>query len=100
MQKYHLKLHKFVRGVKLFISSPLASFSHCQHCLSSGSTPLGCYKKLIEFYKNGEVSFHYVKTFNMDEYVGKLESFHFQELHNQLIMECRKTLPRSPQRSH
>ncbi|XP_011609028.1 glucosamine-6-phosphate isomerase 1 [Takifugu rubripes] len=38
--------------------------------LPTGSTPLGCYKKLIEFYKNGEVSFHYVKTFNMDEYVG------------------------------
>lgn len=38
--------------------------------LPTGGTPLGCYKKLIEFYKNGEVSFQYVKTFNMDEYVG------------------------------
>uniref|UniRef100_H3CU63 Glucosamine-6-phosphate isomerase n=2 Tax=Tetraodon nigroviridis TaxID=99883 RepID=H3CU63_TETNG len=38
--------------------------------LPTGSTPLGCYKKLIEYYKNGEVSFQYVKTFNMDEYVG------------------------------
>ncbi|TKS72473.1 Glucosamine-6-phosphate isomerase 1 [Collichthys lucidus] len=37
--------------------------------LPTGSTPLGCYKKLIEYYKNGEVSFQYVKTFNMDEYV-------------------------------
>uniref|UniRef100_A0A2I3LRF5 Glucosamine-6-phosphate isomerase n=1 Tax=Papio anubis TaxID=9555 RepID=A0A2I3LRF5_PAPAN len=35
-----------------------------------GSTPLGCYKKLIEYYKNGDLSFKYVKTFNMDEYVG------------------------------
>lgn len=40
-----------------------------------GSTPLGCYKKLIEYYKNGDLSFKYVKTFNMDEYVG--ESFPF-----------------------
>lgn len=40
-----------------------------------GGTPLGCYKKLIEFYKNGELSFEYVKTFNMDEYVGKLSPF-------------------------
>lgn len=39
--------------------------------LHTGSTPLGCYKKLIEYYKNGEISFQYVKTFNMDEYVGK-----------------------------
>lgn len=44
-------------------------------CLFSGSTPLGCYKKLIEYYKNGEISFQYVKTFNMDEYVGKSSLF-------------------------
>ncbi|XP_019518640.1 PREDICTED: glucosamine-6-phosphate isomerase 1 [Hipposideros armiger] len=40
--------------------------------LPTGSTPLGCYKKLIEYYKNGDLSFKYVKTFNMDEYVGTL----------------------------
>lgn len=39
--------------------------------LPTGSTPLGMYKKLIEFHKAGKVSFKYVKTFNMDEYVGK-----------------------------
>ncbi|XP_059846556.1 glucosamine-6-phosphate isomerase 1 isoform X1 [Hypanus sabinus] len=38
--------------------------------LPTGSTPLGSYKKLIEYYKNGDLSFRYVKTFNMDEYVG------------------------------
>lgn len=39
--------------------------------LPTGGTPLGCYKKLIEFYKQKTMSFRYVKTFNMDEYVGK-----------------------------
>ena len=39
--------------------------------LPTGSTPLGTYKKLIEFYKKGELSFKYVKSFNMDEYVGE-----------------------------
>lgn len=29
------------------------------------------YKKLIEFHKAGRLSFKYVKTFNMDEYVGE-----------------------------
>ena len=29
------------------------------------------YKRLIEFHKKGDLSFKYVKTFNMDEYVGK-----------------------------
>ena len=44
----------------------------------TGSTPLGVYKKLIEFYKNGEISFKYVKTFNMDEYVGN-DRFFFKQ---------------------
>lgn len=38
--------------------------------LPTGSTPLGTYKKLIELYKSGKVSFKNVVTFNMDEYVG------------------------------
>uniref|UniRef100_A0A8B9SKP7 Glucosamine-6-phosphate deaminase 1 n=1 Tax=Anas platyrhynchos TaxID=8839 RepID=A0A8B9SKP7_ANAPL len=38
--------------------------------LPTGSTPLGCYQKLVEYHKNGDLSFKYVKTFNMDEYVG------------------------------
>lgn len=40
--------------------------------LPTGSTPLGCYRKLIEYHKKGDLSFKYVKTFNMDEYVGKM----------------------------
>lgn len=38
--------------------------------LPTGSSPLGTYKKLVEYYKKGEVSFKNVVTFNMDEYVG------------------------------
>ena len=38
--------------------------------LPTGSTPLGTYKRLIELYKEGKVSFKNVLTFNMDEYVG------------------------------
>ena len=53
---------------------------------SSGSTPLGMYKKLIQFYKEGKLSFKYVKTFNMDEYVGlpsnHPESYHYYMYEN------------------
>ena len=39
------------------------------------------YKKLIEFYKAGKISFKFVKTFNMDEYVDlprdHPESYHY-----------------------
>ena len=38
--------------------------------LATGSTPEGLYKRLIEKYKLGEVSFKNVKSFNLDEYVG------------------------------
>ena len=45
-----------------------------------GGTPLGMYRKLIEFHKEGNLSFEYVKTFNMDEYVAlprdHKESYH------------------------
>ena len=45
-----------------------------------GSTPLKMYAKLVEYYKAGKVSFKYVKTFNMDEYVG-LERAHQESYH-------------------
>lgn len=43
--------------------------------LPTGGTPLTTYKRLIELYQAGEVSFANVVTFNMDEYVG-LEPSH------------------------
>lgn len=43
--------------------------------LPTGSTPLSMYRNLIQFHKEGKVSFEYVKTFNMDEYVGKCNLF-------------------------
>ncbi|KOB72468.1 Glucosamine-6-phosphate isomerase [Operophtera brumata] len=49
--------------------------------LPTGGTPLGMYRKLIQFYKEGRISFKYVTTFNMDEYVGLArdhpESYHY-----------------------
>ncbi len=38
--------------------------------LPTGGTPLGTYAELIRRHKAGEVSFHHVITFNMDEYIG------------------------------
>lgn len=38
--------------------------------LPTGSTPLGIYKNLIDAYNSNVVSFEYVKTFNLDEFVG------------------------------
>ena len=49
--------------------------------LPTGSTPLGSYQKLIEFYQKGYVTFQYVVTFNMDEYVG-IPKEHPQSYHS------------------
>ncbi|RZC39278.1 glucosamine-6-phosphate isomerase [Asbolus verrucosus] len=48
--------------------------------LPTGGTPLGMYRKLIELHKAGKVSFRYVITFNMDEYVN-LPQYHEQSYH-------------------
>ena len=54
--------------------------------LPTGGTPLPMYQKLVKMYQNGELSFKYVKTFNMDEYVGlprdHPESYHYYMLKN------------------
>lgn len=48
--------------------------------LPTGSTPLKMYRRLVEFYQQGELSFENVVTFNMDEYVGLPED-HPQSYH-------------------
>ncbi|KAL4715409.1 hypothetical protein ACJJTC_015180 [Scirpophaga incertulas] len=49
--------------------------------LPTGGTPLGMYRNLIKYYKEGSISFKHVITFNMDEYVGlprdHPESYHY-----------------------
>ena len=49
--------------------------------LPTGSSPLGVYAQLIEYYRNGLLSFANVITFNMDEYVNlpkeHPESYHY-----------------------
>ena len=49
--------------------------------LPTGSTPVGTYKNLVQFCKEGKLSFKNVVTFNMDEYVGMPEdhpeSYHY-----------------------
>lgn len=48
--------------------------------LATGNTPLGVYKKLIQFYQEGSIDFSRVRTFNLDEYVG-LNPKHPQSYH-------------------
>ncbi|BFZ24357.1 hypothetical protein BsWGS_27396 [Bradybaena similaris] len=67
--------------------------------LPTGSTPLGMYRKLIEFYKAGKVSFKYVKTFNMDEYVD-LARDHPESYHSFMWENFFKHIDIQPENAH
>ena len=49
--------------------------------LPTGGTPKGMYGELVKFVQAGKLSFKYVKTFNMDEYVG-LPQNHSESYHS------------------
>ena len=38
--------------------------------LATGSSPIGVYRQLIEWYEKGDIDFRRVRTVNLDEYVG------------------------------
>ena len=38
--------------------------------LATGSTPLGVYEQLIEWYRKGDIDFSGIRTVNLDEYCG------------------------------
>lgn len=48
--------------------------------LATGTSPIGTYRKLIEFYNNKLISFNSAHTVNLDEYVGLPEE-HEQSYH-------------------
>uniref|UniRef100_A0A673AXA2 glucosamine-6-phosphate deaminase n=1 Tax=Sphaeramia orbicularis TaxID=375764 RepID=A0A673AXA2_9TELE len=67
--------------------------------LPTGSTPYGCYQKLIQYHRSGDLSFKYVKTFNMDEYVG-LPRSHPQSYHSYMWNNFFKHIDINPANAH
>jgi glucosamine-6-phosphate deaminase len=53
---------------------------------ATGSTPLGIYRQLIEWYKKGDIDFHEVSSVNLDEYCRlsqeNLQSYHYYMWNN------------------
>lgn len=52
------------------ISAQIIMKSNCVLGLATGSTPIGIYKQLIDWYGKGDLDFSEVKTVNLDEYKG------------------------------
>ena len=62
------------------ISAQIIMKPNCVLGLATGSSPVGTYKQLIEWYKKGDLDFSKVTTFNLDEYckldVNDKNSYH------------------------
>ncbi|MDE6281335.1 MAG: glucosamine-6-phosphate deaminase [Oscillospiraceae bacterium] len=52
------------------IAAQILSKPDCVLGLATGSTPVGAYKELVEWYKQGDLSFAEVRSVNLDEYCG------------------------------
>jgi len=52
------------------ISAQVILKPNCVLGLATGSTPIGTYKQLVEWYKKGDLDFSEVSTVNLDEYKG------------------------------
>jgi glucosamine-6-phosphate deaminase len=63
------------------ISAQVILFPDSVLGLATGSTPLGIYRQLIDWYKKGDLNFSKTHTVNLDEYCGILadneQSYHF-----------------------
>ena len=52
------------------ISAQVILEPQCVLGLATGSTPIGAYEQLVEWYKKGDLSFAGVRSVNLDEYRG------------------------------
>lgn len=52
------------------ISAQIIMKPNCVLGLATGSTPIGAYEQLVEWYRKGDLDFSTVTTVNLDEYKG------------------------------
>lgn len=62
------------------VSAQVILHESCVLGLATGSTPVGVYRQLIDWYRKNDIDFHAVKSVNLDEYYG-LSADHPQSYH-------------------
>lgn len=58
------------RKAAAVMAAQIVAKPDCVLGLATGSTPIGLYKQLVEWYKSGDLDFSEVTTVNLDEYKG------------------------------
>lgn len=62
--------HEMSRKAADIISAQIIMKPDCVLGLATGSTPVGAYEQLVEWYKEGKLDFSKVTSVNLDEYKG------------------------------
>ena len=71
MRIYEAKdYNEMSRKAANIISAQVIMKPDCVLGLATGSSPIGTYKQLIDWYKKGDLDFAKVRTVNLDEYKG------------------------------
>ncbi len=71
MRIYKAKDYKDMsRKAANILSAQVIMKPNCVLGLATGSTPIGVYRQLVEWYEKGDLDFSEVKTVNLDEYRG------------------------------
>lgn len=87
MKLYRAKDYKDLsRKAANIISAQVIMKPDCVLGLATGSTPIGTYQQLIEWYQMGDLDFSDVKSVNLDEYKGLSkdsdQSYYYFMYHN------------------
>ncbi len=61
---------KMSRKAANIISAQVIAKPNCVLGLATGSSPVGTYKQLIDWYNKGDIDFSNVTSINLDEYIG------------------------------
>lgn len=74
------------RKAAAIISAQVITKPDCVLGLATGSTPIGTYQQIIEWYNQGDLDFSDVKSVNLDEYKGLAkdneQSYYYFMYHN------------------
>ena len=68
------------------ISAQIIMKPNCVLGLATGSTPIGIYKQLVNWFQKGDLDFSEVRTVNLDEYQGlgpeNVQSYYYYMYNN------------------
>ena len=70
------------------ISAQVIMKPNCVLGLATGSSPIGTYKQLVDWYNKGDINFAQVTTVNLDEYSGLTrdnDQSYYYFMHNNLL---------------